>query len=89
MKARIGEHVRDLRNTKNVLISLLLGGLTGAALMLLFAPQSGRQTRAQIYQRSIQLPDRTQMNRAPSAHEAGKAALKAARNHGIRIPLGG
>jgi gas vesicle protein len=46
-------------NTKNVLIGLLIGGLAGAIAMLLFAPQSGKRTRAQIQQESIQLRDRT------------------------------
>jgi gas vesicle protein len=78
--------VRDLRNTKNVLISLLIGSLTGAAIMLLFAPQSVRQTRAQIYQRSIQLRDRTQMDRVSAALDAGKTPVEAACDHMIRIP---
>ncbi|MBE3037204.1 MAG: YtxH domain-containing protein, partial [Chloroflexi bacterium] len=37
-----------MNNTKNVLIGLLIGGLAGAAAMLLFTPQSGKRTRAQI-----------------------------------------
>ncbi len=45
--------------TKNVIIGLLIGGLAGAAAMLLLAPQSGKQTRAQIQKKSIQLRDRT------------------------------
>ncbi len=31
--------------TSSVLLSFLLGGLTGAALALLYAPRSGRETR--------------------------------------------
>jgi gas vesicle protein len=42
----------------NVLLGLLIGGLTGATAMLLFAPQSGKQLRTQIRQESIQLRDR-------------------------------
>jgi hypothetical protein len=34
MKKSVGEHVRDLRNTRNVLIGLLIGSLTSAAVML-------------------------------------------------------
>jgi len=64
MKNHTGKRVRDLRNTKNVLISLLIGSLTGAAFMLLFAPQSGRQTRALFYQGPIRLRDRTRVGRA-------------------------
>jgi len=41
------------------LIGLLIGGLAGAATMLLLAPQSGKETRAQIQTKSIELRDRT------------------------------
>jgi gas vesicle protein len=41
-----------------LLAGLLLGGLAGAGTMLLLAPQSGRKTRAQIQQNSIELRDR-------------------------------
>jgi gas vesicle protein len=78
MKQSADEHVRHLRNARTVLISVLVGGLTGAAVMLLFAPQSGRRTRAQIYQRSIQLPDRRQMDRVSAALEVRRTALKPA-----------
>jgi len=44
---------------KNILIGLVVGGLAGAAAMLLFAPQSGVRTRAQIRRKGIQLRDRT------------------------------
>jgi gas vesicle protein len=48
-----------MKSTRNVLIGVLLGGLAGAATMLLLAPQSGRDTRAQIQSKTIQLRDRT------------------------------
>lgn len=35
---------RDV-NASGVILSFLLGGLTGAALAILFAPRSGRETR--------------------------------------------
>jgi gas vesicle protein len=44
---------------KNIFIGLLIGGLAGAATMLLFAPQSGKQTRANIQLKSIQWRDQT------------------------------
>jgi len=52
-------YANNTKNVSNVLISLLIGGLTGAVAMLLFAPQSGKRTRAQIELKSIQLRNRT------------------------------
>lgn len=49
-------------NPKNILIGLLVGGLAGAVAMLLLAPQSGEQTRAQIEEKSIELRDQTTKN---------------------------
>ena len=46
-------------NPQNILISLLVGSLAGAVAMLLFAPQSGKQTRDLLEEKSIQLRDRT------------------------------
>ena len=46
-------------NIMGVLIGTLIGGLAGALTMLLLAPQSGKDTRMQIREKSIQLRDRT------------------------------
>jgi gas vesicle protein len=46
-------------NTFSVFIALLVGGLAGAATMLLLAPQSGKDTRIQIQKKGIELRDRT------------------------------
>jgi gas vesicle protein len=51
-----------INNTKNVFLSLLVGGLIGAVTMLLFAPQSGQQTRTQIEEKGIALRDQTTRN---------------------------
>jgi gas vesicle protein len=59
MGNHIQKHGYDINNAKNVLIGLLIGSLAGAAVMLLFAPQSGKRTRAQIRLKSIQWLDRT------------------------------
>ena len=59
MENNYEEHTHFLNNTKNVFIGLLIGGLAGATAMLLFAPQSGKRTRAQIQQKTIQLRDET------------------------------
>lgn len=45
-----------------ILIGALIGALAGATAMWLFAPQSGRRTRAQIQNKTIQLRDRTTKN---------------------------
>jgi gas vesicle protein len=46
-----------INNPQRMLVGLFVGGLAGAAAMLLFAPRSGRQTRAQIEEKSIELRD--------------------------------
>lgn len=43
--------------TRSVLIALILGGLAGAGLALLLAPQSGRRTRQQIADLAEDLKD--------------------------------
>lgn len=58
MESHIEERADNTKNTMNVLLGLLIGGLTGATAMLLFAPQSGKQLRTQIREESIQLRDR-------------------------------
>jgi gas vesicle protein len=53
------EHENDVFVAWGILTGLLVGGLVGAGTMLLLAPQSGKRTRAQIRQKSIQLVDQT------------------------------
>ena len=77
MKNSVGEHVRGTKKIKNIMIiSLLIGSLIGTAVTLLFAPQSGQQTRTQIHQRSIQSRDRKQMDRLSAAREAGNLPIE-------------
>lgn len=45
--------------TASVVAGIVIGGLAGAGAALLFAPQSGRETREQIQQKTIELRDRT------------------------------
>jgi gas vesicle protein len=42
-----------------VVAGLVIGGLAGAGAALLLAPQSGKETRAQIQQKTMELRDRT------------------------------
>ena len=48
------------------LVGFIVGGRTGAVVALLFAPQSGEETRALIKDKSIELRDKAQV----SAEEA-------------------
>src|SRR5687767_15204409 len=53
------EYRYPANNTFGVLAGILIGGLAGAVTMLLLAPQSGKDTRKQIQEKSIELRDRT------------------------------
>ena len=46
-------------HTRNVLAGMVFGGMVGALTMLLLAPQSGKDIRSQIREKSIQLRGRT------------------------------
>ncbi len=56
------------------LVGFIVGGLTGAVVSLLFAPQSGEETRALIRDKSIEIRDRA----ADTAEEALARAEAAA-----------
>jgi gas vesicle protein len=60
------------------LVGFVVGGLTGAVVALLFAPQSGEETRAMIKDKSIELRDKAQMT-AEEAYARAEAAAKEAR----------
>lgn len=62
------------------LVGFVVGGLTGAVVSLLFAPQSGEETRALIKDKSIELRDKAQV----TAEEAYRRAEEAAREARIR-----
>ena len=53
------EHKYSMNNIFGVLVGMLIGALAGAATMLLLAPQSGKDTRTLIKDKSIELRDRT------------------------------
>jgi gas vesicle protein len=62
------------------LVGFIVGGLTGAVVSLLFAPQSGEETRALIRDKSIELRDRA----AETAEEALSRAEAAAAEARVR-----
>ena len=62
------------------LVGFIVGGLTGAVVSLLFAPQSGEETRALIRDKSIEIRDKA----AESTEEALARAEAAAAEARIR-----
>lgn len=53
------EYMKPTHNLLRVLVGMLIGGLAGAVTMLLLAPKSGKDTRIQIRDKSIELRDQT------------------------------
>lgn len=49
---------RSIRMILMSIVSLLIGGMIGAGVALLYAPQSGRATRAMIRSKGIELKER-------------------------------
>ncbi|MDH4100165.1 MAG: YtxH domain-containing protein [Nitrospirota bacterium] len=72
----------------SILVSFLLGGLVGAGLALLLAPQSGKETREKIKHLSGELKEkgetlaRTAKERTLRSYEEGKESLTHAIEHG-------
>src|SRR5512147_3207905 len=59
------------------LVGFIVGGLSGAIVALLFAPQSGEETRAFIKDKSIELRDKAQMTAEEAIARAEAAAADA------------
>ena len=59
------------------LVGFIVGGLSGAIVALLFAPQSGEETRAYIKDKSIELRDKAQMTAEEALARAEAAAADA------------
>jgi gas vesicle protein len=59
------------------LVGFIVGGLTGAVAALLFAPQSGEETRAVIKERSIELRDKATAEAEDAWRRAEAAAIDA------------
>lgn len=63
---------------------LMIGGLVGAAIALVMAPQSGEETRAQIRDKSVELKDRANETLA-EAREKAEAITADARRRAEEI----
>jgi gas vesicle protein len=59
------------------LVGFVVGGLTGAVVALLFAPQSGEETRALIKDKSIELRDYAAQTAEEALARAEQAAAEA------------
>jgi gas vesicle protein len=59
------------------LVGFIVGGLSGAVVALLFAPQSGEETRALIKDKGIELRDRAQISAEEAIARAEAAAADA------------
>ena len=59
------------------LVGFIVGGLSGAVVALLFAPQSGEETRALIKDKSIELRDKAQVTAEEAMARAEAAAAEA------------
>lgn len=59
------------------LVGFIVGGLTGAVVSLLFAPQSGEETRALIKDKSIELRDKASVSAEQALAKAEEAAAEA------------
>ncbi len=56
------------------LVGFLVGAMSGAVVALLFAPQSGEETRALIGEKSIELRDRAVEGGKQAYEQAGRYA---------------
>jgi gas vesicle protein len=59
------------------LVGFIVGGLSGAVVALLFAPQTGEETRALIKDKSIELRDRAQQSAEEALARAEATAAEA------------
>lgn len=79
------------------LIGFLLGTLSGSVVALLFAPQSGADTRTMIKDKSIEMRDKAQQTAEQARartdevvrqlKEQGQSAMQAVRGNGAKEPV--
>lgn len=58
------------------LVGALFGGLLGAGIMMLFAPQSGKRTRAQIQRKGLQMREQATDAFEEGMHQTRRTAHK-------------
>ena len=68
----------DRDNFGAFLVGFLVGGITGAVVSLLYAPNSGEETRTVIKEKAIELKDKTAVTAEEAYHKAEQAANEAA-----------
>jgi gas vesicle protein len=75
-------------------VGLIVGALTGAVIALLFAPQSGEETRAQIKEKSIELQQSAEATAAEARTRADELTRQVTeyaenlRGKGAKAPTG-
>jgi gas vesicle protein len=77
------EHIRGAHTAgagKHVFTGLLIGSVVGAVTMLLFAPRSGQETRAEIRDKAIELRDRTSETVKDTVSQAKSKAFELKEN---------
>lgn len=89
------QELKSHTNIFGVLLGMLIGGLAGAATMLLLAPQSGKDTRDQIQKKGIELRNRTTEMMEDTMAQAraganrlslgGRKKIKALKKHGQEL----
>ncbi len=67
----------DRDNFGAFIVGFLVGGLTGAIIALLYAPQSGEETRTVIKEKAIELKDKTAEGLEDAYDKAEVAATEA------------
>jgi gas vesicle protein len=67
-------------NSRDLLTGLLIGGLIGAALGILYAPKSGKETRDEITGKAKELVDKAK-EEYEKAIEKSKSAYESAVKH--------
>ncbi|MCX6053968.1 MAG: YtxH domain-containing protein [Chloroflexi bacterium] len=88
----------DNDNFGSFLIGFVVGGITGALVALLYAPQTGEETRTVIKEKAIELKDKTVDSLDDTYKKAELAAtdavtkaqelIKAAKEKGLETPRG-